>query len=239
MQHGMSSARSAPTLVLLPGLDGTGDLFRRLLGALSPRVSAQVISYPRHERLDYGQLADFVEARIAQTSPVVVLGESFSGPVAVTLAERQPARIKGLILAGTFLRSPWPRALIRTAARFYTGKVPAGPLLYFLRGAHRDDSFDREVSNVKKTLDHRTIAHRLQSVADAACEPDFNAVSCPVLILHGRQDRLVSASPIAAAASRKPDRQIELFDCAHMVLQIKPQEAAQTIQRFVERIGEA
>lgn len=95
-------------LVLLPGMDGTGRLFAPLLSRLDESLEPVVIAYPEHEQLDYGQLHQFVRARLPEGEPFVLLGESFSGPVALTLAAAAPAGLCGLILCATFMRNPMP-----------------------------------------------------------------------------------------------------------------------------------
>jgi pimeloyl-[acyl-carrier protein] methyl ester esterase len=62
-------------LVLLPGLDGTGLLFRRLLSALPNELQAKVVSYP-NQALDLEQLAAHV-LRQLPAQRVVLLAESF------------------------------------------------------------------------------------------------------------------------------------------------------------------
>jgi pimeloyl-[acyl-carrier protein] methyl ester esterase len=37
-----------PTLVLMPGLDGTGSLFERFASALPPNIRTRIIKYPQH-----------------------------------------------------------------------------------------------------------------------------------------------------------------------------------------------
>ena len=53
-------------LVLLPGMDGTGDLFAPLLSALSPALRTIVIRYPSDRPLGYAELE--AHARRARTS---------------------------------------------------------------------------------------------------------------------------------------------------------------------------
>lgn len=91
-------------LVLLPGMDGTGRLFAPLLSRLDDRLEPVVIAYPGHEQLDYDQLHEFVRARLPKGEPFILLGESFSGPVAITLAATAPTGLCGLILCATFMR---------------------------------------------------------------------------------------------------------------------------------------
>ena len=53
-----------PTLVLLPGLDGTGELFAPFLQSLGAALPAQVVAYPRDQALGYAQLEPLVRAAL-------------------------------------------------------------------------------------------------------------------------------------------------------------------------------
>ena len=74
-------------LVLLPGMDGTGDLFAPLLSALPPALRTIVVRYPCDRPLGYAG-----RTRGPKDQPFVLLGESFSGPIAAAIAAaRRPA----------------------------------------------------------------------------------------------------------------------------------------------------
>src|SRR5688572_22228863 len=94
-----------PRIVLLPGLDGTGKLFAPLLGALEPEFECQVVSYP-DSLTDYAAHEAHVRAVLPKDRPFMVLGESFSGPIAVRLGANPPPSLAGIILSASFLRSP-------------------------------------------------------------------------------------------------------------------------------------
>ena len=70
------------TLVLLPGMDGTGQLFAPFLAALGPEFRTRVVSYPVDQPLGYAELELLARAAIPARGPYVILGESFSGPIA-------------------------------------------------------------------------------------------------------------------------------------------------------------
>ena len=93
--------------MLLPGLDGTGKLLRALCETLKDRINTEVIAYPTNQALGYDELTQFVADRLP-SQPFVLLGESFSGPIAIRLAAKPPAGLKGLILCGTFGKNPYP-----------------------------------------------------------------------------------------------------------------------------------
>jgi pimeloyl-ACP methyl ester carboxylesterase len=91
--------------VLLPGLDGTGLLFQPLLEALATSVRSKVIVYPQSESLSLPELARLVVKQLPPGQSVV-LAESFSGLVALTLLTEVATRIRGVIFVGAFAEPP-------------------------------------------------------------------------------------------------------------------------------------
>src|SRR3954466_13633668 len=84
-----------PTLVLVPGLDGTGLLFERLVSALAPEIRTHIIEYP-------GGAATLEEyaAVVAGGVPagrVVLLAESYSGIVALSLLRKHQVLVEKVI----------------------------------------------------------------------------------------------------------------------------------------------
>ena len=92
-------AQTKITLLLLPGLDGSGVMFRPLLRHLPSHFNPVVVTYPRNQPLGYNQLLPIVMAAIPGNSTIVLLGESFSGPLALMAASRCPAGLRVLILS--------------------------------------------------------------------------------------------------------------------------------------------
>jgi len=118
------------TLVLLPGLDGTEVFFRPLMERLPATIRPLALNYPDVGPHGYHELLDFVRGQLADIPCYVVLASSFSGPLAVMLAAAEPRRVRGMILAATFVSSPsFPLARLRFAVRT--------PLVAMLRLARR------------------------------------------------------------------------------------------------------
>ena len=87
----VADATRLPAVVLLPGLDGTGKLFAELVKSLDPGVSAIVVAYPRDQPMGYEELDTLVMSVLNKLPPdqrYVLLGESFSGPLAIRIAAR-------------------------------------------------------------------------------------------------------------------------------------------------------
>jgi pimeloyl-[acyl-carrier protein] methyl ester esterase len=98
------------TLVLLPGLDGTGKLFRPFVEALPTDVCTLVIAYPPNKRLSVNELAEFVASRLPP-GRVVLLAESFSGLVALALLASGVKRIEAVVFCASFAEPPRPKLL--------------------------------------------------------------------------------------------------------------------------------
>ena len=93
-------------LILMPGIEGTGDLFAPLVRALDNSLDTTVLRYPTDEPLGYSELLPRVRAALPASGPFVLLGESFSGPLAIMLAAEAPAGLRGVILSASFATNP-------------------------------------------------------------------------------------------------------------------------------------
>ncbi|WP_283190454.1 hypothetical protein [Pseudomonas sp. PMCC200344] len=113
--------RSTPTLVLLPGMDGTGELFAAFASSMEREFDTLIITYPPNIPLSYTALESLVRESLPTDRPFVLLGESFSGPIAISLSARQPPQQLGLVLCGTFARNPRP---IFSHLSFLLGALP-------------------------------------------------------------------------------------------------------------------
>jgi hypothetical protein len=95
-------------LVVLPGLDGTATLHTEFVTSVGPAFdSVAVIPYPSDKALGYAALESLVRAQLPPATPFVLLGESFSGPIALSIAANPPPNLVGLILSTTFAKAPF------------------------------------------------------------------------------------------------------------------------------------
>ncbi|MGI9387546.1 MAG: alpha/beta fold hydrolase [Methyloligellaceae bacterium] len=117
------SATNKPDILLLPGLDGTGELLRDLCDKLSAYRRVSVIDYPTERLLGYDQLTTLVEQRVPN-GRFVILGESFSGPIAIDIAVRKKTRVAGFVLASTFAKHPMPSHFANLAKMLDLNWIP-------------------------------------------------------------------------------------------------------------------
>ena len=125
-------------LILLPGLDGTGNLFEQFASRLPEEFSATIISYPTNEKLNYAQLEILVRNQLPQTELYALIAESFSGAIAVSIATEAPQNLTALVLCASFVSNPAPLILQWTNHKFWFGLSAPIWLVRILTGLRID-----------------------------------------------------------------------------------------------------
>ena len=224
-----------PTLVLLPGLDGTGKLFANFLKALDPCLAPKVVPYPPDLPLGYDELEALVRAALPSVGPFVLLGESFSGPLAIRIAARPPPGLLGLVLCVTFASNPYPHlAWARHLAPFLPLKsLPRwmrAPLMWGSNSPSKAPrQSERAMAGVATAVVRRRIAELLAVDETAALEE----ISLPTLVLCAARDRVVSkAATMRIMRGIRHARRIDI-DGPHLLLQTCPQECAAAVLGFI------
>jgi len=224
-------------LVLLPGMDGTGTLFADLVAELPQALRPVVVAYPADLPLGYPDLVRFVRERLPHDEPFILLGESFSGPVAVALAAARPAGLAGLILCCTFVRNPQPRLaslrpLISLMQFPLWGLTLAAPLLL---GSRRDSSVTVALRRALAAVQARVWRVRLQAILTVDVSKALTDIGVPILYIQAAGDRLVPPAAAQHIAAVAPSMEVVRIDGPHLLLQTRPHEAAATISDFVRR----
>lgn len=222
-------------LLLLPGLDGTSRLFDRFDQALGGRIPVRRVVYPADPGKGYAELTELVLSELSGHR-TVLLGESFSGPIAIQAAARRPGDVAGLILSSTFVRSPWPSALLRLVAHVDAQKAPTSLRCLAMMGRRVEKGLQTEFDAVIDGLQSDLIAARLREISRVDVTADIGQIKVPILALHGRHDRLVSATSVRAVLGNRANANLVLLDGPHMLLQVNPAEAAREIERFWTRL---
>jgi pimeloyl-ACP methyl ester carboxylesterase len=227
-----------PTLVLLPGLDGTGDFFAPLLEALGNSVRTHVVRYPVAGAYDYATCQQLVRAALPKNGPYVLLGESFSGPVAISLAAQAPQGLAGIILCCTFAGNPRPRlALIRPLLPYlpFHGTGASLRLSRFLVLGRWITPAIRELhQKILSSVPAQTIRSRLEAVADCDVREALASLRLPIMCLVARHDRLIPKATARWLRQLAPAATFVEIDAPHCLLQCEPRQAAQHIRRFLQ-----
>jgi pimeloyl-ACP methyl ester carboxylesterase len=223
-------------VLLLPGLDGTGELLKDLRNRLSAQRPVQVISYPADKPLGYDQLTTLVLDRVPKER-FVILGESFSGPIAIEVAALEKQRVAGLILASSFARHPMPTLLAAAAPMLDLKWIPRSIVEAVLMGSAGDLELKIALARELSRMPRSVIRARAAEALRIDKRHRLREVVCPILCLHGRLDRLVREKSTNEIRSEQPDCQIHWFDAPHMLLETHAAEAASAINQFCERLN--
>ena len=158
-----------PTLVLMPGLDGTGLLFQRFVSALPPNIQTRIIEYPKIAA-SLEEHASVVAERLP-VSRVVLLAESFSGIVALYLLMKHQVLAEKVIFVASF--GSTPRRYLRMLLPFFPALAWSIPLIpsaawrFFCLGAGATPADIAWLKGVVTQVNPRVVAHRLKLVASA------------------------------------------------------------------------
>jgi len=231
---------STPHLILLPGMDGTGELFAPLLAELPLTLPVTVVAYP-DRRASYAEHVAVARAELPRDRPFVLLGESFSGPVAVSVASARPPQLRGIILCASFLTCPNP--LLRALRPFMplaTPKlVPAFVAQRALSGRFRTPALNEMHRRALRHVSSPTLTARLRAMAEVDVRAALGEVQVPSLYLRGTHDRVVAARFGEEFLAAARDGRIVDVDAPHFLLQARPREAAAEILAFIASLDQA
>lgn len=220
-------------MVLLPGMHGTGELFLPFRKMMPAGFQATVLELP-NEPLSYSDLQRLMEPRIPQDSPFVLLGESFSGPLAIRLAAKRPPNLRGLILCNSFVsppRAPFWKMLPWTTLF----RIPPPNLLLrrYLAGNDAPTSLLADLRRTLSSVPPQILASRLRTVLTENAREALGQCVVPMLYLRGTKDRLVLARACRTMEKIAPSiRRCEITG-PHLLIQINPKEVWQAITNFV------
>jgi pimeloyl-ACP methyl ester carboxylesterase len=223
--------------ILLPGLDGTGELFRWFLPYVGDE-RAIVVTYPTRASWSLDDYVDRAHAALVPEQPCIVVAESFSGPIALRLAQRN-ANIVGLVLVASFVTCPNPllkalpvslwaalhdavmsRTLLRLLCLGWDAKIEQLALLETVACAIPADVLGARLS-LLRGLDE---THRLASAR------------VPILTVAAAQDRLVK---VEIALRGQSGVQTAIVDGPHFLLQARPAECWRTIDSWRRALDRA
>lgn len=228
-------------LLLLPGMDGTGELFTDFVKLLPGWIKPHVVSYPRDRKLSYDQLLPILTSALPSDEPFVILAESFSTPLAVRFAVENPKRLQALVIVAGFVCPPRRDVLSRLALiagpMLFAFRLPEGLCRFFLVGSTAPKSLVNAVCSTVSSVPSKVLFHRLRSVFSCEAGRELRRVSVPLLYISGIKDRLVKRSSCQEILQAKPDALFASIDASHLILQAKPREAADVVVSFLRKLG--
>jgi len=225
------------TLVLLPGLDGTGIFFEDFAALLEVDATFKplVITYPDDPALGYSELETLVRAALPKDERFILLGESFAGPLATIIAASNPPGLAALILCVTFARNPHPLLPLATAV---LKPLPAFRVPFFIQHRNLFRRFDSpplraKLRKIRSSVSSKTLKTRLECVARVDVTGQLRTVKVPILDLRADDDRVVSRASGDYIRNILPGVATADLEAPHVMLQTVPHQALAAIKYFV------
>jgi pimeloyl-ACP methyl ester carboxylesterase len=227
------------TLILLPGLDGTGKLFSGFVRELGPGVESRIVAYPLDLPLSYDELETLVQGALPRDRPFILLAESFSGPLAIRIAAQSPPGLAAVILSASFAKNPfpWARWARPLAAYLPLKSLPRwvrAPLMWGSASPQQaPKQMERAIAGVSPAVIRQRIAALLAVDETAA----LGLVRLPMLVLRAKYDRVISRAATTRIVKILPAVQLVEIDGPHLLLQTRPAECAAVALRFMRDVS--
>jgi pimeloyl-ACP methyl ester carboxylesterase len=234
-------------LVLMPGMDGTGALFRGFVAALPAGFEVEVVRYPAEAGSSFEELLPLVLAALPLDAPYVVVAESFSTPLAIRVAGMRPAGLQGLVLCSGFATTPVRGWLYTLTTMLPLKAIDVGLMgalwghhwfseviaRLLLVGADAPKDLVTEVGAEISWVEPKVLAARVRAVLACDMRKDLAAVVVPIQYLRAGEDRLVSVECLEEILRVQPATAVTAIDGPHMLLQREPKLMAEIVAGFV------
>lgn len=226
--------------VFLPGLDGTGLSYGPLGEKMPENVRVTVVSYPTDKKLSYTELVQCAYDRLPQNKPFILVAESFSGPIAITLARSFFLRIKGIVFCATFMKYDRP-FLLQTAKyaplSLLLRRFAPDFVLSFLCG---DRAFLERLTplfrQIKELVGPEVIAHRIRMLNDIDVTDEAKKLTIPCCYIQAAEDRVVPSKCLIPFTKHFPNLVVKRMEAPHAILQAKPEECSRIIMDFARNL---
>ncbi|MFN3987436.1 MAG: alpha/beta fold hydrolase [Rhodocyclaceae bacterium] len=236
--HANNAIPARPTIVLLPGMDGTGELFGPFIHALDGAFDIQVVGYPTDRALGYDALEALVRSTLPRDRPFILLGESFSGPIAVSIAASPPPGLQALVLCASFAACPMPglAPLQRLVRHLPIEHTPLGLLGWLLMGSRPQPGLRAALATSLSQLTPAALRARVAAVLAVDHRDLLPRIRIPTLYLQARRDRVVPRRSLAPLQRHVSYIHKAGIDAPHFLLQTAATQAADTLRSFVDTI---
>jgi pimeloyl-ACP methyl ester carboxylesterase len=227
-------------LVLLPGLDGTGELFVGFIEALPESWTTTTVSYPPDRFLPYTDLRRFVGAKVPKLERFVLIAESFSAPLAVWYAANNPANLAAVIICAGFVRNPvhgWSGVVNAIAKPWlFRLKPPRAVVEYLLLGPHVPSELLQSLRHALQRVSPEVLCGRVQEALNCDARNDLRRTTVPLLYLDATKDKLLSSRCKMEFSQLRPDTVVSSVPAPHLLLQREPEKAATIVKTFISSL---
>ena len=236
----------APAIVFVHGTRLTRSSWAAQLDGLGGEFRAIAVDLPAHgtrahESFNLERAADLLADTVrdhASGGRAVIVGLSLGGYVAMTLAARQPERVRGLVLAGATAEPVGVRSLPYRVLAVVLDRFD-GPRLERLNAWFFRTRYPAEIAEpiVAGGFWSKGGATALRELFGQRFVPRLAAYSGPTLILNGQWDLLFRLSAGTFAEAAADARRVRLAGALHLSNLDRPAAFNEAVRRFARSLG--
>jgi pimeloyl-ACP methyl ester carboxylesterase len=223
----------------------------------------EIIEYPKNQILTYAELQEYVFQRVMEYDEFFILAESFSGPIAASLASLCADNIKGIIFAASFVETPLLFSKIASKAFnkipyiHHLHKMPFNVVRHLLINNYHDEVIEEKIREFLSTAKEEVIYSRIKEVINLnhnflnTYNDIYASFNSKILSIVAGNDALLSKLanfPLPVfdekmiknthfsykIANRLPQTQIAFFNNApHMILELYPDRMAKEVMGWI------
>ncbi len=230
-----------PTLVFIPGLICNADLFAYQLQAIGSKANYQVADTRTAD--DIGAMAAAALAGV--TGPIVPIGLSMGGYIALEMARQAPERIAGMALLNTNYQADdeakkkQRRATIALAKSAKFKGVTRHLLKSFLSpAAMEDDALVARVIAMADDIGAKGFVRQQTAILGRRDQGDtLAAFAPPLLVLCGMLDTLTPPDLSKKMAKIAPNAELTLLeDVGHLSSMEAPEAVNAALEAFIAKL---
>jgi len=230
--------RKSMKLVLLPGMDGTGLLFKPFID-LADTFEVDIIGYPLDKFLTYSELTDYVRELLPKDKEFILVAESFSGPVVYQLMKKRTPKLISAVFIASFISSPRPIMLPMLKrlplSMLFSVPIPKFIIRRYLLGSKANDELIRQFKEAIKKVNPEVLAKRLKMLAEIEVPKERISYRC--CYVQANSDSLVPESNIGIFKKLFDDISIKKVDGPHFLLQANPEGCLRVINEEIRRLS--
>jgi pimeloyl-ACP methyl ester carboxylesterase len=235
----------APSIVFVHGTRLTGAMWAAQQAELSGEFRTIAVDLPAHgaragEPFTLEGAADVLADAIREHATggrAVVVGLSLGGYVAMALAAREPALVRGLVLSGATAEPVGARSLPFLALATLMDRIERG-LLDRINAAFFRSRYPPHIAEpiIAGGFWSKGGAQALRAIAGEHYLPRLAAYPGPTLILNGELDVIFRPSAPTFAAAAVDARRVLLAGATHLASLDRPLAFSEGIRRFARSL---
>ena len=233
-------AAGRPVVLAIPGTLCAPAVFRPLAERLAGQVEFDAVSWMTDPGpWDLGTVADRIAAHLPRRhgAPVIVLGHSTGGAIALRLAAGHAGLVAGLLLVdtGAHMRGHGDVDAILAALATDWGPRLHARVLDRSFATPLDPAFRDELLDYAATGPTEAALDALRSQRDLDLTPGLAELDCPVTVLHGRHDPTRTPDQARELAAAIPGTRLQLLDTGHTPVYEDPVGVATELSALLAR----